>query len=399
MTSVMSNPKSRWAVGLISGTSMDGIDAALVRLGGPVNRPTVRLRAFRTISYPPKIREALMGVADGGFTTAGEISRLNFIVGERCAAAALSVCRAGGISPARVSVIGSHGQTIFHQGPERQARGAPGAPEVSSTLQIGAPAVIAERTGAPVVADFRTADVAAGGYGAPLVPMADYLLLRDVKRGVITLNLGGIANVAIIPGGARPGDVFGFDTGPGNMVVDALVRHFTGGRKHYDAGGRWANQGKVLEDLVLDALAFPFFQKLPPKSAGQEQFGDKFVRRYFLGRPGESAADLLRSATELTALSVAVALRNTVSNRGAYHRLIVSGGGAHNSLLMARLGDVLPGLELRLSDDFGIPADAKEAMAFALLADRTLQALPGNLPAVTGARRAVVLGAVWDVRT
>ncbi len=394
----MSNPKSRWAAGLISGTSMDGIDAALVRLSGSLERPTVRLHAFRTIPYPAEIRKALMRVAEGGCTTAQDISRLNFILGKQFAAAALVVCRAGGVSPARLSVVGSHGQTIFHQGPERRARAAERPRQVSSTLQIGEPAVIAESTGAPVVADFRSADMAAGGHGAPLVPMVDYLLLTDAKRGVVALNLGGIANVTILPRGAKPEDVLGFDTGPGNVVIDALVRHFTGGRRHYDAGGHWASRGKILEDLLLDALAFPFFKTSPPKSAGREQFGEEFVERYFLRRKGAVAADLLRSATDLTALSVADALRKAVIDRGSYHLLIVSGGGAHNNLLLSRLGELLPGLEVRLSDDFGIPADAKEAIAFAVLADRNMQGLPGNLPSVTGAQRPVILGAMWGQR-
>ena len=391
----MSGRVYRWAVGLISGTSMDGIDAALVSLSGPAGRPAVRLRAFRTVPYPAGIREALMRVAGGGATAAGEISGLNFALGERFAAAALAVCRMGGVSPQLISVIGSHGQTIFHQGPVLRSRAAErtgGTLRVASTFQIGAPAVIAERTGAPVVSDFRTADMAAGGHGAPLVPMVDYLLLRDAKRGVAALNLGGIANVTVLPRGGKSEDVFGFDTGPGNMGIDSLVRHFTQGRKRYDASGRWASRGKAAEDLVEELLSLPFFKQPPPKSAGREQFGKRFVERYFLRRRDPAPADLLRTATELTARSVAEALCRFVIPRAPIQRLVVSGGGAHNRLLLAQLGDLLPGIEVRLSDDFGLPVDAKEAIAFAVLADRTLHGLPGNLPAVTGARRAVVLG-------
>jgi len=390
----MSGPKSRWAVGLISGTSMDGIDAALVSLGGPAAHPEVRLRAFRTIPYPAEIRHALMRVACGSATTAGEISRLNFILGERFAAAALAVCRMGGVSPQRLWVIGSHGQTIYHQGPARRSRAAGNAPHVASTLQISEPSVIAEETGAPVVADFRTADMAAGGHGAPLAPMVDYLLLRDAKRGVVALNLGGIANVTVLPRGAKLKDVFGFDTGPGNMVIDSLVSHFTQGRKRYDAGGRWATRGEVREDLLTGMLALPFFKQSPPKSAGREQFGLEFVARYFLRQKGQTAENLLRTATEFTARSVADALRRFVIPRAPIQRLVVSGGGAHNRLLLSRLGELLPGVEVRLSDEFGLPVDAKEAIAFAVLADRTLRGLPGNLFAVTGARHAVILGKV-----
>ncbi|MGH9355465.1 MAG: anhydro-N-acetylmuramic acid kinase, partial [Terriglobia bacterium] len=319
---------------------------------------------------------------------------LNFVLGSRFAAAALAVCRLGGIPPSRALAIGSHGQTIFHRGPAPRLGAARSAWHGASTLQIGEPAIIAEQTGAPVVADFRSADIAAGGHGAPLVPMVDYLLLQDAKRGIVTLNLGGIANVTVLPRGGRLEDVFGFDTGPGNIVVDALVRRFTRGRKRYDAGGRWASRGRVMERLLAEMLASPFFKQFPPKSAGREQFGAGFVAQFFPKSKRVSQADALRTATELTARSVGEALRRFVIGRVPVQRLVLSGGGAHNRLLRARLTDLLPGIELRLSDDFGLPVDAKEAVAFAVLADRTLRGLPGNIPAVTGARRAVALGKI-----
>ena len=382
----------RLAVGLMSGTSMDGIDAALVRLSRPPDRLQVRLVAFKTFPYPLQVRKKILRVAGGEPASAREISQLNFLLGELFAEAALQLCRAARISPARLAVIGSHGQTIYHQGsPARQAGHL-----VSSTLQIAEPAVIAARTGTPVVADFRTADMAEGGQGAPLVPLVDYLLLRDERQGTVALNIGGIANITVIPAGAVPESVFGFDTGPGNMITDSLVRHFTRGRKTYDAGGRMAARGKVIEPLLLELLHLPFFRRHPPKSAGREQFGKNFVVRHFLGRRGANHADLLRTATELTAQSIAAALDGFVLSDHPVHRLIVSGGGGHNRLLVSRLGRLLPRLDVHLSDRYGLPVDAKEAIAFAVLADRTFHGLPGNLPAVTGARRAVVLGKlVW----
>ncbi|HEX5483806.1 MAG TPA: anhydro-N-acetylmuramic acid kinase, partial [Terriglobia bacterium] len=394
----MTMSQARWAVGLISGTSMDGIDAALVKISGSPNRPHVSLRAFITLPYPASVRKRLLELAGGSPTTAGEISTMNFALGELFAQAALAVCGNGRVSPRRLAVIGSHGQTVFHQGPaagirrtraRRTVRG-----HTASTLQIGEAAVIAERTGAPVVADFRTADMAAGGHGAPLVPMADYLLLRDAKFGVVALNIGGIANVTVIPAGARPEDVTGFDTGPGNMVIDGLVRQFSSGGKKYDAGGKWAEQGEVIEPLVAKLLRLPYFERNPPKSAGREQFGAEFVKRYFLSRASAASADLLRTATELTARSIADSFERWVLSRTKIQRLIVSGGGAHNSFLLERIGALLPGVEVRLADSYGLPVDAKEAIAFALLAHRTLHGLPGNLPSVTGARRTVVLGKV-----
>jgi anhydro-N-acetylmuramic acid kinase len=381
---------TRLVVGLMSGTSMDGIDAALVGISGPATQPRVRLLGFETIPYPASVRRTILRVAAGEATTAGEISRLSFLLGELFAEAALRVCRTARVRPVRLAAIGSHGQTVYHQGsPSREAGRL-----VTSTLQIAEPAVVAERTGVPVVADFRTADMAVGGQGAPLVPLVDYLLLRDARRGTVALNIGGIANFTVIPAKARPEDVFGFDTGPGNMVIDGLVRHFSHGRKTYDAGGRWAARGRVIEPLLAQLLREPFFQRRPPKSAGREQFGQGFLKQFFLECRGARAEDLLCTATELTARSIADALDRFVLGSISIHRLIVSGGGAHNRLLVSRLGQLLPSLRVQLSDACGLPVDAKEAIAFALLADRTLHGLPGNLPSVTGARRAVVLGKI-----
>jgi anhydro-N-acetylmuramic acid kinase len=350
-----------------------------------------------------------MHVATGDSTTAGEISQLNFLLGELFAKAALRVCRVAHVSPQRVSVIGSHGQTIYHQGRPELISGHRAALG-PNTLQIAEPAVIAERTGVPVVADFRTADVAAGGQGAPLVPMIDYLLLRDARKGTVALNIGGIANVTVIPARAKPLDIVGFDTGPGNMVSDTLVRLFSAEREDYDAGGRVAALGKVNEPLLADALGHPFFLQPPPKSAGREQFGRVFVERYFLPHPSFPSPDgqggkgwgrarfedLLRTSLELTARTIAGALARFVFPSVKIDRLIVSGGGAHNRLLVRRLVELLPHLTVELSDRYGLPVDAKEAIAFAILADRTLHGLPGNLPSVTGARRAVVLGKIVE---
>ncbi len=406
---------ARLVVGLISGTSMDGIDAVLVRISGPAAQPRVRLVAFETLAYSAQVRQAILRIATGESATAGEISQLNFLLGEIFAEAAQRVCHKARVSPARLAAIGSHGQTIYHQGAPTRECGR----SITSTLQIAEPSVIAERTGAPVVADFRPADMAAGGQGAPLVPMVDYLLLRDARKGTVALNIGGIANFTVIPAGAKPEQVFGFDTGPGNMIIDGLVRYFTSGQEAYDAGGRWAARGRVVEPLLAEILRHPFFAQQPPKSAGREQFGQDFLKKFFLpgkfpiddGRLpmgqidnrqssidnkhcGARPEDLLRTATELTARTIADALERFVLGKIAIHRLIISGGGAHNRLLVARLGELLPKLRVHRSDEFGLDVDAKEAIAFAVLADRTMHGLPGNLPRVTGARRPVVLGKI-----
>jgi anhydro-N-acetylmuramic acid kinase len=393
---VLRPSRTRLLVGLMAGTSLDGVDAALVRVTGPPSAPRVRLLQFISRPYSSSVRQRVLRIAAGEQATAGEISQLNFLLGELFAEAALEVCRKAGVAPGRLAGVGSHGQTIFHQG---FATGESGR-KIRSTLQIAEPAVIAERTGATVVADFRTADMAAGGQGAPLVPLVDYLLLRDPKQGTVALNIGGIANVTVIPAGAAPENVFGFDTGPGNMVMDGIVRSVTGGRRHYDSGGRTAARGKVLDDVLAQALRYPFFRKAPPKSAGREQFGEEFLKHFFLSRLARvSTEDLLRTANELTARTVTDALRRFVCPRTSISRLILSGGGAHNRFLVDRLAELVPEINVLTSDAFGLPVDAKEAIAFAILADRTLSGLPGNLPAVTGARKAAVLGGIWRAQS
>ncbi len=382
--------KPRLVVGLMSGTSMDGIDAALVRISGSAESPRIKPLAFTTVPYSAAVRRRVMHAAAGGAATTGELSELNFLLGEYFAQAALTVCRKANERPERLTAIGSHGQTVFHQGSAARS----GKLHPPSTLQIGEPAVIAERTKVRVVANFRTADVAAGGQGAPLVPLVDYLLLRDAEVGTVALNIGGIANVTVIPARARLQDVYGFDTGPGNMVMDALARLASGGRKACDEGGRMARRGRPLPALLERILKLPFFRQVPPKSAGREQFGAKFVKRFFSPSKPAPMEDLMATAAELTARSIADALESFVLARHRVGRLIFSGGGAHNPFLLERLAHLLPGLALLPSSRFGLPVDAKEAIAFALLADRTLYGLPGNLPRVTGARRAVVLGAV-----
>jgi anhydro-N-acetylmuramic acid kinase len=381
----------RLLVGLMAGTSLDGVDAALVRVTGPATAPRARLLEFISAPYSPSVRRRVLRVAAGEPVAAREVSQLNSLLGALFADAAMEVCHKAGITTRRLAGIGSHGQTIFHQGNATVEAGR----KVRSTLQIADPAAIAERTGAVVVANFRTADMAAGGQGAPLVPLVDYLLLSDRKQGTVALNIGGIANVTVMPAGAAEEDVYGFDTGPGNMVMDGLVRTFTRGRRHYDPNGRMAARGEILDDLLAQVLLHRFFRKRPPKSAGREQFGEEFVKRFFLSRfPGARAEGLLRTANELTARTIAGALRQFVLPRASIARLVVSGGGAHNRLLVRRLGELLPEIKVMTSDVFGLPVEAKEAIAFAILADRTLHRLPGNLPAVTGARKSVVLGSI-----
>jgi len=376
------------AIGIMSGTSADGIDVALVRISG--NAATlVDLASF---PFPARVRNAILQMGEGRAVTTREISQLNFLLGEEFAAAALAACRKFRVLPSRVAVIGSHGQTVFHQGLAAQFCGR----RIASTLQIGEPSVIAARTGITTVGYFRPADMAAGGQGAPLVPFVDYLLYRHKRIGRAALNIGGIANVTAIPAGAAIEDLFAFDTGPGNMVIDALVRHFTGGRKAFDRNAGMAVRGHLLHGLLASLLRDIYFRKPPPKTAGREQYGEKYLLS-LLEHPEARRAraeDLVQTATILTALSILDALNRFVLPRANIAELIISGGGSHNPLLMAQIEVGLRGVRVRASGELGVPEDAKEAFAFAVLAWQTLHRRPANVPGATGAKRAVVLGKV-----
>jgi anhydro-N-acetylmuramic acid kinase len=385
--------ESRLALGLMSGTSVDGIDVALVRISPAIteNAAHARLDNFVTMPFPTAVRAAVLRIAEGARVSPGEISQLNFRLGRVFADAALRACRKFRVYPRRLSVIGSHGQTIFHQGRPSRFLGQ----SVASTLQIGEPAMIAAITGVITVGDFRPADMAVGGQGAPLVPWLDYLLYRDARRGRAVLNIGGIANVTIIPKGASPRSVVAFDTGPGNMVIDALVRHTTSGRRSFDAEAQMASRGHLLPGLLDALLAEPYFRQAPPKSAGREQYGKAYVEKILgWGRHRARPEDLIRTATVLTALSIADALHRWVLPRTSLAQLIVSGGGARNPLVLAQLSAALGGIEVVTTEALGLPGDAKEAFIFALLADETVHGRPSNLPSATGATRPAILGKI-----
>jgi anhydro-N-acetylmuramic acid kinase len=377
-------------LGLMSGTSADGIDVALARIDGAPPRLCARLENFVTLPFPPRIRRAILRVAGGAAVPAAEISRLNFLLGALFGEAALTACRKFRVVPAQIGLIGSHGQTIHHQGRASHYLGR----RVASTLQIGEPAEIAARTGIATVADFRTADMAVGGQGAPLVPFVDFWLYRDARRGRVALNIGGIANLTVIPAGARPGDLKAFDTGPGNMAIDALVGQMTRGHLSFDRGGHIAASGRAIAPVLDRLLAEPYFRRPPPKSAGREQFGASYAMRISRLAGKSRPEDAVATATLLTPLSILDALNRFVFPRVKIDEVIVSGGGAHNPVILAQLEAGLGGRRLRRAEEFGVGEDAKEAFAFAMLAYETWHGRPGNLPSATGARRPAILGKV-----
>ena len=384
--------ESMLVLGLMSGTSADGIDIALARLSGAPPHLHAKLLGHTSSKFPAALHKEILRVAEQHPVTAGELSQLNFCLGEVFAEAALAACRAFRVSPKRIALIGSHGQTIFHQGKPVPYLGR----ATASTLQIGEPSIIAARTGITTVGDFRPADIALGGQGAPLVPYADYLLYRHEKLGRVSLNLGGIANITVIPAAAKPEQIFAFDTGPANMLIDALVAHFSRGRQRFDKDARIAQTGRSIPALLNELMRDPYLKLAPPKSTGREYYGQAYLKKVLaLGNKHRAkSADLIRAATIFTALSVVDALNRFVLPKTKIHQLIVSGGGSRNPLLLVQLSAALGSIEILPSSSFGIPEDAKEAFAFALLAYETFHGRPGNLPSATGARGPAILGKI-----
>ena len=377
-------------LGMMSGTSADGIDVALARISGAPPDISARFERHHHARFPAPVRSAILRLANGASTSTAEISQLNFLLGEEFARAAIAACKSWSVPLRQIGLIGSHGQTIFHQGVPAAFFGR----RVASTFQIGEPSIIAERTGVTTIGDFRPADMAAGGQGAPLVPFVDYLLYRDPRIGRAALNIGGIANVTVIPAAAKPGQIFAFDTGPGNMIVDAMMEIVTRGRLHYDRDAHVAMRGKLIPALLKKMMREPYLHKRPPKTAGREQFGRAYAEKLLAWRRRHGAAkeDLVRTATVFTSISIADAMRRFVLPRARIDELIVAGGGARNPLLMAQLSASLPEVEIVPASEFGIPAEAKEAFAFALLAYEAWHGRANNLPSATGARHSVAMG-------
>lgn len=382
--------------GVMSGTSADGINVALVRLLEKARRrgrPRHTLLAHEEYPFPAPVRRAILGMMNAELARVADLARLNFLLGELYAEAVAQTVHKHRV---KLDLVGCHGQTLYHQGEAARFLGR----KLAATWQTGEGAVIAARLGVPVVSDFRPADIAAGGKGAPLVPFLDYLLYFDQRIGRIAQNIGGIANLTAIPAGASLRQVIAFDTGPGNMVMDAAMEELFG--KRYDRGGKVAASGRVLHGVVAQLLRARFFRQKPPRTAGREEFGREYVGRLLQICHGASKPDVVATATALTARSIADAIRRFVMPRfGARrkhggHEMIVSGGGAKNPTLMAMLRhEIAPlGITLHFSDEFGIPAAAKEAVAFALLAHETWHRRPSNVPSATGATRAAILGKI-----
>ncbi len=377
----------RLAIGLMSGTSMDGVDAALVEIQGSGLDTRCRLLHFHVHPYPDGLKEAILELA--GPDSAKRLCQLNVVIGKVFADATLALLARAGRSPEEVAFIGSHGQTVQHWPEATTLFGYP----VRATLQIGEPAVIAKETGIVTVADFRPADLALDGQGAPLVPYFDWICFRDVEKNRLIVNLGGIANLTVLRKQADRSEVVAFDTGPGNMVIDALMSELF--QRPYDRDGAVAQSGRVSEELLQFAMNHAYFKQRPPKSTGRESFGEAFVASFLeqARALGLSPTDSVATATELTAATVAQGYHRFVEPEVSCDEVIVSGGGTENATLMRALAARFA-CPVRRSDEFGIPSEAKEAMCFAVLANETLCLNPGNVPSATGAREATILGKI-----
>jgi anhydro-N-acetylmuramic acid kinase len=395
-TSSRKTNRAMTVAGIMSGTSVDGIDVALVRIAAPTESsdhfPRLQLLAHVAVPYPAAVRKSIMQMMNADSAAVADMSRLNWRLGQLYAGAVKLALRK---HPMRLDLAGCHGQTIYHQGVPRNFLGA----QVACTWQMGEASVIAAELGIPVVSDFRPADLALGGQGAPLVPLLDYVAFHHRTRNRVLQNLGGIANLTVIPAAASPEAIFAFDTGPANMVIDAVMAECFG--KKYDSRGATAKRGHVLESVVLRELRAQFFHAKPPKSAGREQFGREFVTRFLTDcrKQSKRPEDAVATATALTARSIGRAWKGFITPAlgDAATDYIVAGGGARNPTLMEMIRSELEPLgkiSIKTSGEFGIPTAAKEAMAFALLAYQTWHGQPGNLPPATGARRAAVLGKI-----
>jgi anhydro-N-acetylmuramic acid kinase len=373
-------------VGLMSGTSADGVDAAVVE----ISSGKVRLLAFDTFAYPAALRRQILCLCRPESACLDDICHYNFVLGEVFADAVIKLCSKSGISLDSIDLIGSHGQTIYHQPFGKRY----GRRKIRSTLQISEPSVITQRTGITTVADFRPRDMAVDGQGAPLVPFADYILFKHKRLTRAIQNIGGIANVTFLPAGCTQDDIIAFDTGPGNMIIDDIICLISGGGKRYDVGGKMAARGTVDKRLLGELLQHPFFQQRPPKSTGREEFGSDFAERIYrrAGRKGLPDADIVATATALTAKSIAQAYRRFLPTTP--DELILCGGGSHNRTLVEMLQAELPDVKMLSTGDFGISVDAREAVSFAILAWATIKGMKNNVPAATGAERPVILGKI-----
>ena len=382
--------ESRKIIGLMSGTSADGVSVAIVEVEGCWTETKLRLLAFRNYPYPESLRKRIFELFNPKTSTVDKICWMNFILGHFFADCVKSIIKESGLSPEDIDLIGSHGQTIYHIPDPVSMCGY----ESRATLQIGELAIIAEETGITTIGDFRKRDVAAGGEGAPLTPYMDFILHKHPSLNRIFQNIGGIANLTFIPASGSPKDLIAFDTGPGNMVIDALMEYYTGGRVHYDKGGEVAARGRVDDRLLSILLDDPYFRRKPPKSTGRELFGRRYTLKIieYAERHNLRFEDVIATATALTVESMVMAYERFIMPRHKIDEIYISGGGSKNRTIMRWLRERLDGIKVLDYSSLGIPSEAKEAVLMAILANEFLMGRPSNMTRATGAKRNVILG-------
>ncbi|MCF6286799.1 MAG: anhydro-N-acetylmuramic acid kinase [Candidatus Hydrogenedentes bacterium] len=378
---VIQKKQARFCVGLMSGTSCDGVDAALVRIQGTGKALAMNLIAHETFPYTAVLRNKLLDE----HLSIHDACSLDFELGARFAEAAQAMIDRAHDEDITVDFVASHGHTLAHI--------PPSSSEKIGTLQIGQSAIIAEHCSVPVVSDFRPRDMAVGGQGAPLVPYADWLLFHRLKRPIACLNIGGIANFTVVTPEFR--NIRAFDTGPGNMAIDGAMRLLTSGMHEMDKDGKAAAAGMIIDEFLDYLLDHPFFNKVPPKSTGREEFGMQvYLRDALTARSEHSLEDLVATVTEAVARSIIEAYDRFIKPENPAEHIIIGGGGAHNKALLERLTGSFGDAQVFTSDQYGIPPDAREAIAFAILGNEFIMGTAANVPCATGAERRVVLGKI-----
>ena len=390
MLSDIMKKEKKLVIGLMSGTSADGVDAVLVEITGHGINTRVRQLAFVSPPYTQEVRERILRIAAGDFGGSKELCLMNVLLGELFADACEMLCKEAGVALSDIDLIGTHGQTLYHVPIAEEYLGRP----IRATYQIGEPSVLVERIGAITVSDFRVRDMAAGGLGAPLVPYTEYILYSDPSCNVGLQNIGGIGNITVLPAGGKLEDLTAFDTGPGNMMIDNVIARITNGRLRYDDGGRMAASGHVSEALLSELMKDPYLSVKPPKTTGREYYGNDYVDRIMtmgasLGLSGE---DILATVTMFTASCIAHSANHLCLIRP--DRLIIGGGGSLNQTLMQDIRFCLPDVEIMTNEDLGFDSAAKEAVAFALLANECIHGVCNNAPAATGAQHPVIMGKI-----
>ncbi len=384
----------RYVIGLMSGTSVDGIDAAVIEIAGDPYEGKIQLLEFENKPFPEAVRAKIFELFDTKHATVDKVGYLNVLLGELYARAAEAVIKKAGLTFKDIDCIGSHGQTIYHHPETCNQDGYP----FGYTVQIGEGAVIANRTGIPCVSDFRVADMAVGGQGAPLVPFTEYILYRKESKTILLQNIGGIGNITVLPAGCSVNQIYAFDTGPGNMIIDGLVSRYSGGTKTMDEGGHIAGSGRINGVLLQELCSHGYFDLKPPKSTGRELFGAAYIDCLYakLTAEGILQEDAIATVTDYTAWSIQDSYRKFILPTHAAQELVIGGGGSYNTYLVDRIRTRLKpyGVQVRIQEELGYNSDAKEAIAFALLADCTMQGKCNNVPSVTGAERPVIMGKI-----